>query len=100
GLGLVAVADAELDHVQLVRQRVPCRQLVPPAEHVADELPYRGGVAGGALASGQARLVHVPGGLPPQIEALPIEPVELPDAGLTAGSPCFEHRALVGRWGG
>ena len=94
-LGLAPVADAQLDDVELLGERVAGGQLVPPSEEIADELAHRLDVAGIAGATGQRRLVHPPGRLLPEIERLPIQAVEVPDATFATRSPRLQHDAAV-----
>src|ERR1700761_567399 len=87
GARLPAVADAELDDVQLLGQRAPRRQLVPAGEQVEDDLAGSGGVASVRLAARQRLLVLLAGGLLPGGEGLPVQRVEAPHAARRPGHP-------------
>src|SRR5438270_13094442 len=90
--GLVAIADAELQDVQLFRQRAPGRETVPQPKQPQDELARGLNVARVALAAGQGGLVALAGGLLPQRERLPVQGVEAPDQAAAAGSPALERQ--------
>src|SRR6185369_15598835 len=87
GAGLVAVAHAELEHVQLLGQRAAGVELVPDPEQLQDELPRGLDVPRVALAAGQGLLVLPAGGHLPVRQRLPVELVEPPDAAVPAGHP-------------
>jgi hypothetical protein len=87
GPGLVAVANAELEDVQLLGQRPAGVQVVPDPEQLQDQLPGRLGVARVALPAGQRLLVLAPGGLLPVRQRLPVQRVETPQAAVPAAAP-------------
>jgi hypothetical protein len=93
-LGLVAVADAELEHVQLVGQRPALDQPVAVVQQRRDDLANSGQVAGVALAAGQRLLVRPAGRLLPPVQGPPVEPVEVPDAALAAGAPVLQRHPV------
>src|SRR5438105_6534128 len=90
--GLVAIADAELQNVQLFRQRAPGRETVPQPKQPQDELARCLRVARVALAAGQGGFVALAGGLLPQRERLPVQGVKpqirlrLPGPQLSSGN--------------
>src|SRR5439155_20654013 len=87
GAGLVTVAHAELEHVQLLGQRTAGVELVPDPEQLQDELPGGLGVPRVALPAGQGLLVLPAGGDFPVRQRLPVELVEPPDAAVPAQHP-------------
>ena len=87
GTGLVTVAHAEFDDVQLLGQGAACVQLVPYPEQLENQLPHRLGVAGVTLTAGQRLFVFPSGGLLPPLQRLPVKRVESPDAAFTGGHP-------------
>jgi hypothetical protein len=95
GAGLPAVADAELDDVQLLGQGAPRRQFVPAGEQVEDDLAGGGGVARVGLTAGQRLLVLLAGRLLPGGQCLPVQRVEPPDAAGRAGHPGLEPHPVA-----
>ena len=95
GPGLVAVADAEFQDVELVRQRPAGVELVPDPEQLQDQLPGRLGVPRVALAARQRLLVLLACRLLPFGQGLPVQRVEPPDAAVPA-----RHPGLQGQPGG
>ncbi|MFY9927041.1 MAG: hypothetical protein WAK82_03460 [Streptosporangiaceae bacterium] len=96
GFGLAAVADAELEDVQLLGQCAAGVQVVPDPEQLQDQLPGRLGVARVALPAGQGLLVLTPGGLLPLRERLPVKRVESPQAAVPAAPPRLQGQAALG----
>ena len=89
---LVAVADAQLEHVQLFGQRPSLGQRVPRREQLLDQLARGGDVARVALTAWQRLLVVAAGGLLPQRQGLPVQRVEAPDQTAAARPPRLERQ--------
>ena len=94
---LVAVADAELEHVQVFGQRAARGEVVPDVEQLEDQLARGGDVARVALAAGQGLLVLAAGRLLPERQRLPVQAVEVPDQAVAAGSPGLERYVATRR---
>jgi hypothetical protein len=93
GPRLVAVAHAELHHVELGGQRAPGVQVVPGLERLQDQVADGLAVAGVALAARQGLLVVAARRLFPQRQRLPVQRVEPPDAALPARHPGLQRHA-------
>src|SRR5215469_4398320 len=95
-LGLVAVPDAKLGHVELSRQTSGGRELVPEPKQLADKVMSRFAVARVTRAAWQRLLVAAPGRLLPQLQRGPVQRVEFPYKAGAAWAPVLEKHAWVG----
>jgi len=91
---LAAVADADLEHVELIGQRPPLGEPIPNGEQPRDRVARRRRVERVALAARQRLFVRPPRHRFPQTERFPVERVEAPDQARRRAAPRFEMVAV------
>jgi hypothetical protein len=94
-LRALAVAHAELEHVDLVGELGPLLEAVEGGHEGVDPVGPEGGVRTVGDPSGQSRRVVLLEGLVPRPQVAPVAAVERPHDALARAHPVLEMRALV-----